>query len=69
MKNDWIKVFETSFPHEAEIVKTMLIENGISAVVINKQSSSFNSFGFVEVMVSEKQASEAILLIEKENDE
>jgi 3-dehydroquinate synthase class II len=69
MKNDWIKVFETSFPLEAEIVKTMLIEHGISAVVMNKQSSSFNSFGFVEVMVNEEQASEAILLIEKENDE
>jgi hypothetical protein len=69
MKNDWIKVFETAFPYEAEIVKTMLIENGIPAVVMNKQSSSFNSFGFVEVMVNEEQASEAFLLIEKANDE
>lgn len=69
MKNDWIKVFETSFPHEAEIVKTMLIENGIPAVVMNKQSSSFNSIGFLEVLVNAEQASEAVLLIEKENDE
>jgi 3-dehydroquinate synthase class II len=69
MKTEWIKVFETAFPHEAEIVKTMLVENGIPAVVMNKQSSSFNSFGLVEVMVNQEQASDAILLIEHENDE
>ncbi|CAL1521181.1 DUF2007 domain-containing protein [Chitinophaga sp. MM2321] len=42
MEKDWVKIFSSDRPFEAEIVKGMLSENGIIAVLINKQSSSYN---------------------------
>jgi len=41
MDDSWIKVFSTSLPWQAEMAKQVLEENGIEAVVINQQDSSF----------------------------
>ncbi|TDQ09556.1 putative signal transducing protein [Pedobacter metabolipauper] len=49
--NDWIKVYITENPYEAEIIKQALEENGIPAVVLNKQDSSYKSFGVLTVLV------------------
>jgi hypothetical protein len=48
---DWTLVFTTSTPFQAEIVKQMLDSNGIEAVVLNKQDSSYPTIGEAEVYV------------------
>lgn len=49
MENDWVKVFETGRPVEASIVVSMLQENGIEAVEMNKVDSSYTLFGKAEI--------------------
>jgi membrane protease YdiL (CAAX protease family) len=43
------KVFETKYPPAAEIIKGSLEAEGIMAVILNKQDSSYTAFGWVEV--------------------
>ncbi|PPK99641.1 putative signal transducing protein [Parapedobacter indicus] len=56
MEKHWIKLFVTPNPIRAEIVKQMLEEHQVPAVVINKQDSSYR-FGQIELYVHESQES------------
>ncbi|GAB2782115.1 hypothetical protein GCM10027275_27450 [Rhabdobacter roseus] len=61
--DNWEKVFETSQVVRAEIARSVLEENGINAVILNKQSSSYVIFGLCEVHVpvEDAQAAKQIL--------
>ncbi len=61
----WKKVFESRIMHEAEIVKGVLIDNNINAVLINKKDSSYH-FGNYEVMVEQENIIKAIKIIQDE---
>ena len=50
MNENWVVIYSTSKPWQAEIAKQVLEDNGIEAVVINKQDSSY-LFGEAEVYV------------------
>lgn len=64
MEKDWKKVFGSDHSFEAEIVKGMLLENGIQAVLVNKQSSSIQSLpGQAELYVHESQEQQALELV------
>ncbi len=65
MEKDWIKIKIYTNPLEAEIVKQMLEENGIAAVLLNKQDSSY-LIGKLELYVSEDQKAAALELINNE---
>jgi len=54
MEKHWVKLFTTADPMQAEITKQMLEEHGVSAVVMNKQDSSYR-FGQVELYVHESE--------------
>ena len=41
MENDWILIFETDKDFEAEIIKGMLKEHDIEAVIVNKRDSVY----------------------------
>jgi len=62
----WIKVFEDQNQIRAEIVKGVLEENGISAVVMNKKETVYKLYGTHEVMVPQDQALIALQLIQNE---
>lgn len=53
MEKDWVKVFGSQTSFEAEIIKGMLLENEIEAVIVNRQDSSFGTMlpGMDEVYV------------------
>ncbi len=65
MEKDWIRIFATDRAFEAEMVKGMLQENGINAVVLNRQDSSYISLlpGQAEIYVHASQAAQAVDLI------
>jgi hypothetical protein len=65
MEKDWIKVFATDRPFEAELVKGMLLENGVNAVLLNRQDSSYIQAlpGLAEVYVHISQEAQALELI------
>ncbi len=56
--DNWVIVYTTSSPIEAEIVKQMLDSNGIEAVAMNQQDSSYQTFG--DAMVYVNAGSEAL---------
>ncbi|ERM82490.1 hypothetical protein P872_17855 [Rhodonellum psychrophilum GCM71 = DSM 17998] len=65
MKN-WQKVFENGSPVRAEIVKGVLEEHGINAVIINKKESVYQIHGQYEVMVPNDNSLMAINIIQHE---
>ena len=69
MKKNWINIFSSANPIEVEIVKQMLEENNINAVVLNKQDSSYNMFGAIDLFVNETVQETALQLINKQNNE
>ena len=60
-----IKLFSTENPNKAEIIKQMLEENNINVVLLNKQDSSYNMFGSIELYIEEENIDSAKSLITK----
>ncbi|TAE87625.1 MAG: DUF2007 domain-containing protein [Bacteroidetes bacterium] len=49
MESNFNKIYETSNPIDAQIIKQVLEENGIEAVTLNKRDSSYQLFGLIEI--------------------
>ena len=62
----WIKVFEDKNQIRAEIVKGVLEENGISALVMKKKETVYQVFGTYEVLVPNENVLDAMKLIQNE---
>jgi hypothetical protein len=60
MEKNWIKFFSSSDFYRSEIVKQVLCENEIDAVLLNKQASSHRAFGDVEVYIHQQDFSHAV---------
>ena len=60
MEKNWVKIFTSSNFYQSEIVKQMLTGNHIDAVVLNKQASSHQAFGEIEVYIHQEDFSQAI---------
>jgi predicted glycoside hydrolase/deacetylase ChbG (UPF0249 family) len=67
MESNWTKVYTTENAYSAEIIKQALTENGIPAVLMNKQDSSYKTFGVVMVMVHPDNVDEATAYISENN--
>lgn len=63
---NWVKVFEDQSQIRAEIVKAILAENKISAVVMNKKETVYHVFGTYEVLVVQGDVPAAMQLIQNE---
>lgn len=61
---NWIKVFEDGKQIRAEIVKGVLEENEIQAVVLSKKETIYQIFGTYEVLVKREDAMKATKLIQ-----
>jgi len=64
--NKWQKVYEVGSPVRAEIVKGVLEENGILALIVNKKESVYQIHGYYEVLVPETHAFRAVNIIKNE---
>ncbi len=62
MEKDWVKIYTSTNFFQSEIVKQMLIENDIEAVLLNKQLSGYN-IGSVEVYIHQQDFSKAVEII------
>jgi hypothetical protein len=63
VEKNWIKIFASTDFYQSEIVKQVLCEHQIDAVLLNKQASSHRDFGDVEVYIHQQDFSNAIELI------
>lgn len=64
-----INIFNSANPIEVEIIKQMLEENNITAVMLNKQDSSYNMFGSVGLYVKKENQTIALQLIKEQHNE
>ena len=64
--NDWICIFTTDQPHRAELIRMVLQDKDIEAVVINKKDSSYITIGEVELYVPAKDVILAKHIIQSE---
>lgn len=65
MEKDWVMVYKTKSPFEAELVKGMLKENEIESVIINQRDSSYGVFGDAYVYVYKDFSEKALQLIQE----
>ncbi|MBS4072452.1 putative signal transducing protein [Algoriphagus aquatilis] len=63
---NWIRVFEDQNQIRAEIVKGVLEEKGVPAVVLNKKETVYQVLGTYQVLVPNDQAIPALQLIQHE---
>lgn len=64
VNENWVKVYTTGDAFAAEVLKQGLVEDGIPAVVINKQLSAYN-IGEINVLVNKSDFDKAIEYIVK----
>ena len=62
MNEDWNKVYTSTDFFKSELVRQHLIENGIEAVILNKQGYPYQ-IGYVEEYVKPDQIQQAMDLI------
>lgn len=48
---NWFKLLSTTEAYKAEIIKSLLEENNISVILLNKQDSSYVFLGDIEIYV------------------
>jgi len=63
MEDNWTMVYSTNKLYQADIIIELLDEKGIAGVVINKEDSSYLSFGFAEVYVNKNDEENALSII------
>ena len=67
---NWVTIYSDSFAPGVEMRKTLLEENQIPCVVVNRQCSSYSGVGFasveVDFKVPEEFAEKASKLLENE---
>lgn len=65
MSDEWALAYSTSILHQAELIKHMLFDNGITAVIMNKQDSAYQHIGDVELYTKPDDVVKAKHLISK----
>jgi hypothetical protein len=60
MEKNWVKIFTSTNYYQSEIVKQVLTGYDIDAVLLNKQASSHQNFGEIEVYIHQENFSHAI---------
>jgi hypothetical protein len=64
MEKGWERIYSTDKAHMISIVRSMLKENDIESVEINKKDSSY-AFGDIEIFVKEEDVIFAKILIKQ----
>jgi len=65
MENDWVIAYESKQEYLAEIARTVLSDNDIESVIINKKDSAYNSFGDIEIYVNRDNLIRAKQILQK----
>lgn len=62
MDKDWVKIYTSTDFYKAELVRQVLVDHDIEAVLMNKQDTSYK-FGEVQINVPKQHALQAIEII------
>ena len=67
MEKGWIKIFSSGYSHKAEMMRAVLKDNEIDSIILNRQDSSYLTFGEVELYVNQLDVVIATQIILKNN--
>ncbi|MCK5080411.1 MAG: DUF2007 domain-containing protein [Bacteroidales bacterium] len=62
MKDGWTLAYSTQQMFEAELLKRVLGDHDIEAVILDKMDSSYRAFGDIEIYVRQDQLLKAKML-------
>lgn len=65
MEQGWIKIYTSSDNFKASLVSSVLKDNQIDVIEINKKDSSYLNFGEIELYIHPQHFDEAIEIIIK----
>ena len=65
LERGWITIYTTNQLYKAEILKEVLADQNIDSVVLNKQDSSYLTFGSIEVLVTADNVISAKFILNK----
>lgn len=65
MEKDWVIAYESRQEYLADIARSVLSDNDIESVIINKKDSIYNSFGDIEVYVNRDNLIRAKQILQK----
>lgn len=66
METDWVKIYTSSNFFKSELVRQVLVDNGVEAIIINKQGYPYQ-IGEVEVYIHKEKFQTALeIIIENE---
>ena len=65
MEKDWVRVYETQQEYLAEIARSVLFDNDIESVIINKKDSIYNILGDIEIYVNRDNLIRAKQILQK----
>jgi hypothetical protein len=65
MEEQWEVIFSSTKRYRVEILKSLLLEENIPAVIVDKQDSSYLIFGEIELYVERADILEAKRIVEK----
>jgi hypothetical protein len=60
MEKNWVKIFTSADYYKSEMIKQALAGHHIDTVLLNKQDSSYSTFGDIEVYIHQQDFSNAI---------
>ncbi len=63
MESDWVKIYTSANFFQSEMVKQVLVQHEIEAVLMNKRDSAHNTFGQVEIYIHQSAFSRAIEIL------
>lgn len=65
MEKDWVRAYETKQEYLAEIARSVLFDNDIESVIINKKDSIYNTLGDIEIYVNRDNLIRAKQILQK----
>lgn len=65
--DNWVAVFETDQAYRAEMVKDILCDHNIEAIVLNQKDSSYIMLGSIRVMINQKDIEKATEILKTIN--
>ena len=69
MLKKWSKIYVSTDPIKVKIISQMLEENNITTVIINKQDSSYNMFGNIELYTQNINYENAVKILKNKDNE
>ncbi len=65
MNNNWVKIYSNTENYLVELARTMLADEKIKAVILNKKDSAYGTFGEIELYTAPEDVERAQTILKE----